>query len=146
MLQSLIFSADFRLREKADKIIIVTQSVADQYVRELESEVTNGQPVSFDYVQNGISVLKRMGVTIYAFSFWDRMLQGYTRNSAGTGWDNPHRALLTVKTNIQVGTEETKNLAALEPFYNQTLKQYFVDLGFNLDAKIIEDYMVEMAY
>lgn len=146
MLQSLIFSADFRLREKADKIIIVTQSVADQYVKELESGSSNGQPVSFEYIQNGISKLSRMGVTIYAFSFWDRMIQGYTRNSTGLGWDNPHRALLSVKSNIAVGTEEVSNLAELLPFYDQTLKQFFVDLGFNLDAKILEDYLIEVAY
>lgn len=146
LLQDLIFNADYRLRDKANKIIIVTQSVADQYVRELEDAAGNGIPVAFEFITDGVSKLTRMGVTIYAFSFWDRIITTYTRNSAGTGYDNPHRALLTVKENLRIGTEEEADLAKLEPFYDQTLKKYFIDLGYNIDAKVIEDYKIQVGY
>lgn len=146
-LQNLIFEADYRLRDNANKVIIVTQSVADQYVRELEAAAGNGIPVAFEYLQDGITVMKRMGVTIYAFSFWDRMIQGYKR-TIGTelNYYLPHRMLLTTKENLAFGTEEEGNLSEVDIFYDKKEKKTYFDFGANLDAKVLEDYMIQVAY
>lgn len=147
MLQNLLFNADYRLRDRSDKIIIVTQSVADQYVRELEAHAANGIEVSFAMIQDGISVLKRMGVTIYAFSFLDRMINAYQRQDATeTAYYLPHRALLTTKENLAFGTEEEGNLSEVEIFYEKKDKKTYFDFGANLDAKVLEDYMIQVAY
>lgn len=147
MLQNLIFNADYRLRDKADKIIIVTQSVADQYVRELEAGAANGIPVAFEYIQDGIMMIKRMGVTIYAFSFWDRMIQGFQRTIATElNYYLPHRALLTTKENLAFGTEEESNLSEVDVFFDKKDKKTYFDFGANLDAKVLQDYMVQVAY
>lgn len=147
MLQNLIFNADYRLRDKADKIIIVTQSVADQYVRELEAGAGNGIAQSFEMIQDGVSMMKRMGVTIYAFSFWDRMIQGYMRTIATElNYYLPHRALLTTKSNIGFGTEEEGNLSDVDIFYDKKDKKTYFDFGANLDAKVLQDYMIQVAY
>tara|TARA_R110000868_G_scaffold21064_4_gene88024 strand:- start:2838 stop:3944 length:1107 start_codon:yes stop_codon:yes gene_type:complete len=147
MLQNLVFNSDYRLRDKADKIIIVTQSVADQYVRELEAGAANGIPVAFDYMQDGITVLKRAGITIYAFSFWDRMIQGYMRTiSTELNYYLPHRAILTTKANLAFGTEEEGNLSEVDVFFDKKDKKTYFDFGANLDAKVLQDYMVQVAY
>lgn len=147
MFQNLLFNADYRLRDKADKIIICTQSVADQYVRELEAGAANGISVSFEMIQDGVSVLKRMGVTIYAFSFWDRTITAYQRTIATElNYYLPHRALLTTKANIAFGTEEEGNLSNVDVFFDKTDKKTYFDFGANLDAKVLEDYMVQVAY
>ena len=147
MLQNLVFNSDYRLRDKADKIIIVTQSVADQYVRELEAGAANGIPVAFDYMQDGITVLKRAGITIYAFSFWDRMIQGYMRTiNTELNYYLPHRAILTTKANLAFGTEEEGNLSEVDVFFDKKDKKTYFDFGANLDAKVLQDYMVQVAY
>lgn len=147
MLQNLIFDADYRLQEKSDKIIIVTKSVADQYVRELEAHAANGVEVAFEMLQDGISVLKRMGVTIYAFSFWDRIITAYQRQDATeTAYYLPHRALLTTKENLAFGTEEEGNLSEVDIFFDKKDKKTYFDFGANLDAKVLEDYMIQAAY
>ena len=147
VLQNLVFNADYRLRDKADKIIVVTQSVADQYVRELESAIGAGIPVAFEYLQDGITVLKRMGITIYAFSFWDRMIEGYMRTiNTELNYYLPHRAILTTKANLAFGTEEEGTLSEVNIFYDQKDKKTYFDFGANLDAKVLQDYMVQAAY
>jgi len=145
-LQDVIFGADYRLQDKQDKIILVTKSVADQYIRELEAETSNGIDVAFEYLQDGIMVLKRMGVTIIALSFWDRMIRGYMENAAGTGYFRPHRVLMTTKSNLAFGTEEEQNLSNVEVFYDKRLKTNYFDFGANLDAKVLEDYMIQVSY
>ena len=130
-LQDVIFGADYRLQDKQDKIIIVTKSIADQYIRELEAETSNGIDVAFEYLQDGIMVLKRMGVTIIALSFWDRMIRGYMRNAAGTGYFRPHRILMSTKTNLAFGTEEEGNLSEVDSFYDKRLKTNYFDFLFN---------------
>jgi len=147
MLQNLVFNADYRLREKADKIIIVTQSVADQYVRELEAGAANGISIAFEMIQDGVSMLKRGGVTIYAFSFWDRMIQGYQRTIATElNYYLPHRAILTTKSNLAFGTEEESNLSEVDVVFDKKDKKTDFDFGANLDAKVLQNYMVQVAY
>jgi len=145
-LQDVIFNADYRLQDKQDKIILVTKSVADQYIRELEAETSNGIDVAFEYLQDGIMVLKRMGVTIIALSFWDRMITGYTSNAAGTGYFRRHRVLMTTKENLAFGTEEEGNLSNVEVFYDKRLKTNYFDFAANLDAKVLQDYMIQVSY
>lgn len=145
MLQNLQFNADYRLREKSDKIIIVTQSVFDQYIRELEAYAT-GIPAAFEILTDGITVMKRLGVTIYAFSFWDRMIQGYMRNSTGLGYYLPHRAIMTQKQQLGFGTEEVNNLSEVDIFTDKVTKKTYFDFGANLDAKLLQNYMFQAAY
>lgn len=146
MLQNIQFQADYRLQDKSDKIIIVTKSIADQYIRELEAGAANGIPVAFEMIQDGVMKLSRMGVTIYAFSFWDRMIRTYMRNASGLGWYLPHRALLTTKNQLAFGTEEVSNLSNVKIFYENLENKTYFDMAANLDAKVLEDYMVQVAY
>jgi len=147
LFQNMIFGADFRLRDKADKIIICTQTLADQYVRELEDGAANGISIAFEYIQDGIAMLKRGGVTIYAYSFWDRMIQGYMR-TIGTelNYYLPHRAILTTKSNLGFGTEEEGNLSNVDVFFDKKDKKTYFDFGANLDAKVLQDYAIQAAY
>lgn len=147
VLQNLVFNADHRLRGKADKFIMVTQSVADQYVRELEASAADGISIAFEYLQDGISVLKRGGVTVFAFSFWDRIIEEYMRTiGSELNYYLPHRAILTTKANLAFGTEEEGNLSEVDVFFDKKDKKTYFDFGANLDAKVLQDYMVQVAY
>lgn len=141
LFRNMLKGADYRLREQQNLVILCTQSLADQYVDELEA---GGVDASFKIITDGIGTLTRNGVTIVSINFWDRYIKAY--QSSGTAYYRPHRAILTVKDNIQIGCEEESNLAELDPFYDKKSKKFIVDFGFNLDAKVVEDYMVQLAY
>lgn len=139
--QNLKYNADFRLREQPNLAILCTQSLFDQYAKELRSRNIDA---SFERIEGGYTSLKFEGMEIIGVSIWDRMIRTYFSN--GTKYYLPHRAILTTKENLQIGVEELGNLSDFEPFYDQTTKLFNVDFGFNIDAKIIEDYKIQVAY
>jgi hypothetical protein len=140
-LQNMRYGSDFRLRGKEGLQYIVTQSVADQYERELTAA-----NISFttERLENGMTMLRSGGIEVIGFQFWDRMIRTYEND--GTVYFLPHRALLTVKENTQIGTCEEANLSEMGTIYDPIKKEMHLDTGYNIDAKIIEDYLVQVAY
>jgi len=135
------FGADFRLRSESSLLYVVTQSVADQYERELIADKT---VYSSEALENGIKVLKSGGITVIGFQFWDRIIRTYYDN--GTSYYLPHRALLLTKDNMQVGTEEEGNFSEFESIYDAVTKKNYLRTEYSIDAKIILDYNIQAAY
>ena len=140
-LQNMRYGSDMRLRSKADATYVVTQSVADQYERELtEANVA----FTTERLENGMTQLRSGSITVVAFEFWDRMIRAYENN--GTIYNLPHRAVLLTKNNTQIGTEAVGTLSEIDAFYDRKSKKNYVDTVYDIDAKIIEDYLVQLAY
>jgi hypothetical protein len=137
----LVYGADFRFRGDSGQMIVCTQSLADQYARELRSRNVDS---SFQRIEGGYNALYFEGVPVVPISFWDRYIAKYFNN--GTKLHLPHRAVLMTKDNFQIGTEEESNFTELKPWYNEDKKTYNVDMAFNIDAKIIEDYKLMAAF
>lgn len=140
-LDNMIYGADLRLRDREDSIFVVTQSVKDQYERELKKATIS---YTTERLENGISVLKCGSITVYAFNLWDRIIRNYLQD--GTKAYNPHRAVLLVPTNMMVGTEDETALTELDIFYDKTTKETHIDFEFLMDAKIGIDYLIQAAY
>jgi len=140
-LQNMRYGADFRLRGMANLMYVVTQSVADQYERELTAA---NVAFTTERLENGMTQLKSGGITVIGFQFWDRIIRAYY--SDGIKWLLPHRAVLLVKENTQVGTEEVANLSEMASIYDPVTKKNHIDTEYQIDAKIIEDYLVQTAY
>jgi len=140
-LANMEYEADYRLRDAANKVYIVTQSVGDQYRRELEA---SSLPFTITLVTDGLTVLNRLGTEVIIFNFWDRIIKAYQNN--GTVWYLPHRAILTTKDNLQIGTEEESNFTEFDAFYDRKSKKSIIDFQFNEDAKIGLDHMIQVAY
>lgn len=142
--QSLIFGADTRLRTREDGFILSTLSLVDQYYRE-RMAVTN-IPAAYDRVENGINVFKIMGVDVYAISQWDRVIQGDLVNT--TTYHIPHRALYTVKSNLQVGIDGPagNDFTEWDVFFDKMTETSNIKGLYKMDAKVIEDYLLRVAY
>lgn len=142
-LQNMRFGSDTRLRKgKAGELMyVVTQSVADQYEREL---IDADKPFTIDRLENGVSILKSGGIDVVSFEFWDRMIEDNFDD--GTVFFLPHRALLLTKSNMQIGTEEEGTLTEMDVIYDPTTKKNHLDTSYDLDAKIIEDYKIQAGY
>lgn len=143
VLLNMVTSSDYRLRASSDKVLMVTQSVADQYKAERrQAGAYVGE--AYGITDKGVSQLMFDGIPMVIDSNWDRTIRTYFDN--GVKWHLPHRIILGVKSNMQLATEEESNLSELEPNYLIKEKEYIVDFGFNIDAKVIENQLIEVAY
>lgn len=140
-LEALKYEADFRLRGATGLKFYVTQSLADQYAKELRSQNLD---MSYERIEGGYDQLYFEGIPVIPLQFWDRIIRQYFDN--GTKYYLPHRAILVDTDNIAVGTEEESNLQELKVWHENKDNSLYIDFGFNLDAKVIEDYMIQVAY
>jgi hypothetical protein len=142
--QSLIFNADTRLRSRADGIILSTRSLTDQYIRERMSFANID--MSYTRTETGILTLQIMGVPVYVVDQWDRVIQADLVNT--TTYHIPHRAVYTVKSNLQVGIDGPagNDFTDWAVFFDQMTETSNIKGLYKMDAKVIEDYLVQVAY
>lgn len=133
--------ADDRLVDGGNMILAVTKSVFDQYRSELKFA-----NVSFttERLENGIEVLKADGVEMHKYSIWDRIIRQYFND--GTKSYLPHRMVMYDKENLRIGTEEESTFSEVDIFYDKVTKKTYFDFQFDIDVKVVEDYLVQMAY
>lgn len=139
--QELLYGADLRLQEQPDLVFVCTKSVQDQYTRELKA---SNVAYTTERYENGITVVKSDGIEIISFSLWDRIIKTYYSN--GTKYVFPHRAILTTRKNLGVGFDSVGSLAEFELIYDPVTKKNHIDFAVNMDAKVKEDYLIQVAY
>ncbi|GFR80618.1 conserved domain protein [Elysia marginata] len=83
-------------------------------------------------------------ITVKARYDWDSVIQSYQDN--GTKYNLPNRALLTVKSNIPVGTVNTRDLDTLDSFYDKYHEVNVMDFRLKMDVKFLQDYLAVAAY
>lgn len=140
-LENMGYEADSRLTAKAGNIFIVTKSVGDQYKRELKAA---NIAYTTERIENGILKLMSDGIEVYVFEFWDRMIRAYHDN--GTKYYLPHRILFANPENLRVGTEEESTLSEYKIWFSEDDDKVYVKFQFEIDAKVILDYEVQLAY
>ena len=132
---------DERLSSSADLNVRVTKSVWDQYRSELKF-------ANIDYtterLESGIEVLRADGRVIERYSLWDRLIKRLFDD--GSAYHLPHRILYYDKNNIGIATEQEGNFTEIEIFYWKKDKKVYFDFQFDFDVKVLENYLVQMAY
>jgi len=140
-LQNMLTDADMVLRQQDGLIFHVTQSLFDQYVKELKAtEIA----YTTERLENGLFAAKSDGYDVIAVPLWDKIIKTYY--SDGTRYDLPHRAKLGLKSNFRVGTESVGTFNTFDVFYDKKTKNVYVDFELGLDAKIIFDIETQFAY
>lgn len=140
-LANLLTDADYRLQSAPDRVILCTQSVFNKYCDYLEGIAV---PLSFEKIEGGFTALKRRGVDIIPINFWDRTIRADFSN--GTKWYLPHRALLTTKRNLRIGLDNPDAYTEFDVFFDKMTETNNFKGGYKVDAKIVEDYMIQVAY
>lgn len=133
--------ADSRLTGRDDVIIVATKSVWDQYRSELKFANVS---YTTERIEGGIDVLYADGLEVHKYEFWDRMIKAY--HDDGTAYYLPHRIAMYAKDNVKVGTEEESTFSEVDIFYDKKDKKTYFDFQLDIDAKVIEDYLVQLAY
>lgn len=129
------------LEDGAMPQFLVTREIMQNYWDTLEEKSLN---FSLAETQDGISKMSYRGIPIKVRYDWDNNIRSYQDN--GTKWNLPHRAILTVKENIPIGTLSTEDLTALTSWFEQKDKANYIDFDLKLDAKHLLPYLTVAAY
>ena len=132
---------DERLDGSGDLIVRVTKSVWDQYRSELKFA---NVAFTTEKLENGIQVLNADGIEVQKYSLWDRIIKQFFSDGAASYL--PHRILMYDKNNIGIGTVEEGNFTELDIFYDKKDKKVYMDFQFDIDVKVLENYLVQMAF
>lgn len=142
ILQAMVEAADERLISDESAYFAVTRGIAENYRATLRT--SNLGAGFMEVVENGRPKLFFDGIEVKVRYDWGRYIKAYQNN--GTKYNLPNRAILTVKSNIPVGTLSEEDLAKLDVFYDRTLKKNFMDAAYTIDAKHLEGYLTVAAY
>lgn len=140
--KAMVKKADSRLLEDGSAFILCTRSMAENYSDTLREKTLGAGFI--EVTENGKTTYKFDGYPIVVKHEWDRFIKAHQNN--GTVLNLPHRAIMTVKENIPVGTTSTDDFETLDSFYDRTLKSNIIDAALSLDAKHLESYMTCVAY
>ncbi len=125
----------------AQPVLLVTRELFQNYQDHLEDK---SLAFTLQETKEGTTKWMYRGVPIKVRYDWDNNIRSYQDN--GTKWNLPHRAVLTVKENIPVGTLSTEDLDNLESWYEKKDKANYIDFDLTLDAKHLLDYLTVAAY
>lgn len=143
ILRAVYMKADMRLRTNPNALFYVTQTVYDAYLGYLET-VTKTGAGSIEITENGKTLVKYRGIEVVPIHVWDRVIGKYFDN--GTKQVMPNRAVLSTPQNLRVGTLSETDFHKLKAYFVDYHNLNVIDGIYSIDAKIIEDYMVVMAY
>lgn len=138
--QEMVDGADERFTD--DKAFYVTRSIASQYKKERKKFSNIDQ--AYERTEAGWDFLEFDGIPVIVLPFEDRMIKQF--QSSATVAYLPHRIYLASKDNLHLATEEEAAFDQVDAFYDKKDKQYYIDMLYSLDALIIEDYKLMVAY
>jgi hypothetical protein len=142
ILQGMYEAADSRLLGHPDVQFLVTRSIWDNYLALTETKEFNGGITR--RLDNGQMSMDYRGIPIKLKDSWDRNIKEYQDD--GTVHVMPHRALLTVPSNIPIATLNQSDMTMLESWYEKKDKSNYVDYAYYLDAVHGESYLTVAAY
>ena len=137
-INNLIDSAPCELAEQPDRMILVTKSVMDRLRRQLQALGTAFQ--DYKLMTNGVEIATWDGIPIYSICLWDQWIRAYENN--GTTLNDPHRAVYTTKSNLNIGMACTSLFDNINTFYDQRSRYNRIEAVDAFDAKIIDDNLL----
>ena len=141
LLSDMWYKSDIKLRQRKDECrFYVTQSIADKYEQYL---VGKGIEATYSNLVDGVPALKFNGVPVIPMPIWDANIQSYL--DLGDTYDAPHRALLTTKSVIAIGTPSARAFDEIDVWYDKSSRKNFILAKDKLDAKILSDKMLVYA-
>lgn len=141
VLRNLYNKADSRLLASGNMVIQMTRSLFNNWQDYLEDK---SLVFTLTQAEQGSGQFSYRGIPIEIRDDWDRTIRAYFDN--GTTYYLPHRAILTVKSNIPLITSDSESLKSLDMFYDKKDKTHYIDAAWYLDAKLLEEYMIVAAY
>jgi len=125
-------TVDTKILESGEAIIPCTRSFADRWAKYL---VGTGITQTYENLINGNIPMTFMGIPLIPIAAWDKTIRNYQGN--GTVWYLPHRAVLTTKSNLLVGTKAESLYAEIDIFYDKPSKKNYIDVTGDIDVALM---------
>lgn len=148
--QAIVDGADPRLTGMPNQIILVTQSIYNNWVAYRESrnlETSFGFELNGDGTRGQINLsvtTTYRGIPVIPMNVWDRTIREDFKN--GTKYDLPHRAILTTVENLAAGMDAEEGVSEFESWYERKPKTMNLRGNYMLDTQLVHDYLVSAAY
>jgi hypothetical protein len=142
IMQAMVDGMDERLAADPNAKFYVTRSVAQQYMAERRK--FPAIDLAYNRQEDGFDTLLFDGYEVVVLKFEDRFIKAY--ENSGVAYYLPHRIYLTTKENMHLAVSEQGSMSNVEAFYFEVDKQYYIDTLYSMDALVIEDYKVVLAY
>jgi hypothetical protein len=138
--KALLTNADRRLLQHPERLIVCTQSIFDNWAEYKESKVLESSFKNEDtQMIEGIF----RSTPIIPFPLWDQYIQADFNNTVK--YDKPHRAVLTVKDNLQIGFDAEGELQNFDAFLDKTTEKYHIKGGYKFDTMLMMGYLTSVA-
>jgi len=137
--------SDVRLKSNPDAKYLLSGELFDNYEQYL---LDKGVVYDIDILQNGLQALKYRGHTVINMqTVWDvTSREDFENNTDSLAYYLPHRIVFTDKMNIPIGTLNESDLDDLDQWYEKKERKNYTTWGFTEDAKVLEEYMITVAY
>lgn len=124
-----------------EQVIHSTSALVENYVNWLEDQ---SLAFTLERAEDGtMRQIRYRNTTIIARYDWDVHI---AKQDNGTVINFPHRAILTTKENIPIGTPSEEELMQIKSFYYEYGQINVLDFLDLFDVKFLEDYMAVAAY
>lgn len=133
-------ATDSRLKSRNDKVFIMTTSYWENWLAYKESQSFDR---SFERQEMGFQTDMYRGIKMICFDLWDRYIRADFQD--GTAYYLPHRMVLTIPDNLQIGVD-TDNIQELKVFMDDTTELHNIKGGYKADTQIPYDYLIAVAY
>lgn len=141
--QAMYNAADPRLRTDPEARFYVTDTLFLNYKNYLANTPATAGGLTQALI-DGVPTVAFQGIPVEPLYELDRLIQSDQAGPAA--YNLPHRAVLSVRRNLAVGTVSTTDFENLEIWYDRTDKKNYMDFAFKLDSKMLEDFFTVVAY
>lgn len=143
-LQAVYNAADSRLRADTNAVFMVTRSVFDKYKAELRAASKNFE---LETTTEGLRSVRFDGIEVINMeNVWNINMNLFEADSTDNLAYLPDRIVFSTPDNLPVGTLNEADLATLKSWYDMKDEVNYTDYGFTIDAKVIEEHMIAVAY
>ena len=84
------------------------------------------------------------GIPLIVLPFWDDFIRAYEDD--GTRYNYPHRAVLTVKENLAVGTQDTDTFDRWDMWYDPETEYNYSKAKSDVDIHVMRPNLFQFAY
>lgn len=143
ILDNLIMNASADLRQAANQVIYVSQSLKDALSRDIRAN-NKGSELQWRSIFDGITETEYDGIKVVALPFWDSIIQSY--ENTGTAYNKPHRAIYTTTDNLLVGIDGDSDFAELNVFFDEKSELNLLKSKGAIGTIVAQDNMMQVAY
>lgn len=144
VMDNIIYKADMKLRQKEDRIVLMTQSAADALAWDIKKS-NKGSDLQWESLFDGLVwATKYNGETIYALPIWDEMIRSF--NDLGATYLDPHRVVYASKETLMGGIESTELLNTLKIWFSQDTQTVKILARDEVGTMVWEDNLVMFGY